>query len=59
MNAVIAALLSNRGGETHSWRRLDLKVVIAFSLIAVLAVLYVATHYLPPEGIYTELMTTT
>jgi hypothetical protein len=61
MNTVIATLLSNRrlAGQTHSWRRSDIIVIIAFSLIAVLAVLYMATHYPPPEGIYTELMTTT
>jgi hypothetical protein len=61
MNTVIATLLSNRrlAGQTHSWRRSDFSVIFAFSLIAVIAVLYMATHYPPPEGIYTELMTTT
>jgi hypothetical protein len=61
MNTVIAALLSNQrlASQTHSRRRSELIAIIAFSLIAVLAVLYMATHYPPPEGIYTELMTTT
>jgi hypothetical protein len=61
MNTVIATLFSNRqlADQTYSWRRHELGVIIAFSLIAVIAVLYVATHYPPPEGIYTDLMTTT
>jgi hypothetical protein len=61
MNTVIAALLSNRqlASEKHAWRRADLNVIIAFALIAVLVVLYMATHYPPPEGIYAELITTT
>jgi hypothetical protein len=62
------ALLSNRrfAEQTHSWRRIwedpNLKITIAFSLIAALAVLaslYMAMHYPLPEDIFTAPMTTT
>lgn len=60
MNTIIAALLSNRrlADHTHSWRP-DLNVILAFSLIAVLAALYMATPYPLPEGVYAAPMTIT
>jgi hypothetical protein len=69
MKTIIAELLSSRRfagvatSQTHSWRRIwddpDLNVIIAFSLIAVLAALYMAVHYPLPEGIYAAPMTIT
>jgi hypothetical protein len=65
MNTIIAALLPKQqlAGRTHSWRRIwehrDPVVVIAFSLIGLVAGLYMATHYPLPEGTYMELVTTT
>jgi len=61
-------LLSNRRlaglatSQPHSWRRFwgtELIVIIAFSLIAVLAALYMATHYPLPEEIDAAPMTIT
>jgi hypothetical protein len=58
-------VISNRrlAGQTHSWRRIwedpDLNLIIAFSLIGVLAALYMATHYPLPEAIYAAPMLTT
>jgi hypothetical protein len=62
MNTIIAALLSNQrlAGQAHSWRRIwehhGLIVIIAFSLIGLVAALSVSALYPPPEGTYTELM---
>jgi hypothetical protein len=58
MNTIIAALNRRPSGETHPWRP-DLSVIIAISLIAVLAALYMATHYPLPENIYAVPMTIT
>lgn len=58
-------LPSNRrlAGQTHSWRRIwehpDLNLIVAFSLVAALAALYMATHYPLPEAIYAASMTIT
>jgi hypothetical protein len=47
----------------RSWRRIwedsELNVIAAFSLIVVLAALYIATHYPLSQEIYTALITTT
>jgi hypothetical protein len=69
MKTIIAAFLSNRRfaglatSQTHSWSGIwedpDLNVIIAFSLIAVIAALYMATHYPLPEAIYAAPMTMT
>jgi hypothetical protein len=69
MKTIIAApVSSNRLGglatsQTHSWRRIwenrEFYVIIALSLIAVLAALYMATHYPVSEDIYAAPMTIT
>jgi hypothetical protein len=69
MKTIVGALLSNpriaglATSQTQSWRRIwenpDLNVIIAFSLIAVVAALYMATHYPLPENIYAAPMTIT
>jgi hypothetical protein len=69
MKTIIAALLSNRRlasletSRTHPWRRIwedpELSVIIAFFLIAMLAGLYMATHFPLPEDIYAVPMTIT
>jgi hypothetical protein len=62
MNTIVAALQSSQrlAGRTHSWRRIwehrDLVVIIAFSLIGLVAALSMSALYPPPEGAYTELM---
>jgi hypothetical protein len=61
MNTMIAALLSNRrladpAKSQTSRESLDLKVVIAFSLVGLLATLCMATYY--PE-VYVQLMAIT
>jgi hypothetical protein len=47
----------------RSWRRIwdesELNVIAAFSLVAVLVVLYMATHYQLPQEIYTTPLTIT
>jgi uncharacterized membrane protein (UPF0136 family) len=63
MKTIIAALLSNRwlaGPATSQTSRggLNLKVVIAFSLVGLLATLYMATHYPVPVGVFAVPMIT-
>jgi hypothetical protein len=63
MKTIIAALLSNpwlAGPATSQTSRegLNLKVVIAFSLVGLLATLYMATHYPLPVGVFAVPLTT-
>jgi hypothetical protein len=72
VKTIIAALVSNNRlagparSQTYSWRRIwenpEVKVITAFSLIAMLGVLvalYMATHFPLPEAIYAAPMTIT